>query len=390
MRPPGRAFDPDAIDVRTLRGRLSAKYQAYPADVLPLWIAEMDFPLAEPIAAALHAAVDRSDTGYRSAVGVAQALAQYADRAWSWTIDPSRVLVLPDVLTALARSLIALTEPGDGVVVNPPVYPPFYSTIAQIAGRAVVTVPLARTPDGGYRLDLDALATAFARPEVTAYVLCSPHNPTGTVPTPGELAAVAELAQRHGVLVIADEIHAPLTLAGAQHTPYLTVAGDDAVAVSAVSASKAWNIAGLKCAQVVATRAVHRQLTERTPIEALFGTGHLGAIATVAAYLEGDAWLADVRSVLEDNRALLTRSLADRLPDVGYLAPAATYLAWLDLRAYGLGDDPSADLLARGRVALSAGTPFGPGGDGHVRVNFATSASVLGEAIDRMARVLAG
>ncbi len=382
-----RPFDPDDVDLPALRGRLSAKYQAYPPDVLPLWIAEMDYPLAAPIAAALHAAIDRSDTGYRSGVGVAEALAHYAARTWDWAVPVERVTVLPDVLSVIARSLVALTEPGAGVVVNPPVYPPFYSTIERVAERTVVEVPLLRAADGSYRLDLEALATAFARADVRAFVLCSPHNPTGTVPSAEELAVVADLARRHEVLVIADEIHAPLTLPGARHVPYLTVAADDVPAISAVSASKAWNVPGLKCAQLVATSAAHEPFTRRTPIEVTFGTGHLGAIAAVAAYRDGQEWLDEVVATIDANRRLLTGLLADRLPGVGYVPPAATYLAWLDLRAVagGLGDDPAAGLLARGRVALSPGPPFGAGGAGHVRLNLATSARVLTAAIDRIA-----
>lgn len=384
-----RTFDPQAVDLDVLRTRLSAKYQTYPADVLPLWIAEMDYPLAAPVADALHAAIDRSDTGYRSGIGVAEALADFAARTWDWSVPPERVVVLPDVLTGVAQTLLALTAPGDGVVINPPIYPPFFSTVGQVAGRRVVEVPMRQDGTGGYVLDLEHLATAFARPDVTAYVLCSPHNPTGSVPTADELAVVAELAARHGVLVIADEIHAPLTLPGARHVPYLTVASDDVPAVSLVSASKAWNLPGLKCAQLVATGTAHRPLATRLPMEALFGTGHLGAIAAVAAYREGRAWLDDVLAVIDTNRGLLATLLVERLPAARYTPPAATYLAWLDLSAYEAGDDPAKVLLRQGRVALSGGLPFGTGGVGHARLNLATSAAVLTEAVDRMAAVLA-
>ena len=379
-----RPFDPEAVDLDDLRGRLSIKYQAYPADVLPAWVAEMDFPLAAPVADALHAAIDRSDTGYRSGIGVAEALAAFAADAWDWTVDPARVVVLPDVLTGVAQSLLALTAPGAGVVVTPPVYPPFFSTVRDVAQRTVVEVPL-RDVAGSSALDLDGLAAAFARPDVAAFLLCSPHNPTGIVPTADELARLAELAERHDVLVIADEIHAPLTLPGATHVPYLPLVADDVPAVSLVSASKAWNLPGLKCAQLVATGAAHRRLVARMPMEALFGTGHLGAIAAVAAYREGRPWLDQVVEVVDANRRLLGELLARRLPDVGYRPPAATYLAWLDLRAYDVGADPAQVLLDRGRIALSGGLPFGTGGAGHARLNLATSAAVVAEAVERIA-----
>ncbi len=389
MTPDARPFDPDAVDLAALRGRLSAKYQTYPADVLPAWVAEMDFPLAAPVAQALHAAIDRSDTGYRSGIGVAEALADFSMRTWAWAVDPARVIVLPDVLTGVAQSLLAMTAPGDGVVVTPPVYAPFFSTVSQVAARTVVEVPMRRAGDGTFGLDLDGLADAFARPDVTAFLLCSPHNPTGSVPTADELAAIAALAERHGVVVIVDEIHAPLTLPGAVHVPYLPLVADDVPAVSLVSASKAWNLPGLKCAQLVATDAAHRRLRASMPMEALFGTGHLGAIAAVAAYRDGGPWLAQVLEVLDHNRRLLVGLLDARLPLAGYVAPAATYLAWLDLRAYDVGPDPARLLLDRGRVALSSGTAFGTGGFGHARLNLATSGAVLSEAVDRMAAALA-
>ena len=382
------AFDPQAVDLAALRGRLSAKYQVYPPDVLPAWVAEMDFPLAAPIAAALHAAIDRSDTGYPSGAGVADALAAFADRAWGWEIVRTRVLVLADVLTGVAQSLRSLTEPGDAVVLTPPVYPPFFATVERASGRRVVDVPMTGDAQEGYALDLDGLAAAFARPDVTAFVLCSPHNPTGTVPTPTELATIAELAAEHGVAVVADEIHAPLALPGATHTSYLSIASDDVPAVSLVSASKAWNLPGLKCAQVVATAPALRRLRERVPQEVLHGAGHLGAIAAVAAYRDGGDWLRAVVAAVDVNRRLLADLLAEHLPGTGYRPPEATYLAWLDLRAVADGDDPARVMLERGRVAVSGGLPFGAGGAGHVRLNLATSSAVLVEAVTRMARGL--
>jgi cystathionine beta-lyase len=387
---PMPSFDPDAVDLATLRGRLSAKYQAYPADVLPAWVAEMDFPLAPPIAAALHAAIDRSDTGYPSGVGVADALVAFADASWGWRPDPSRVLVLPDVLTGLAQSLRSLTEPDDAVVLTPPVYPPFFSTVEQVSVRRVVEVPMAGDARHGYVLDLEGLAAAFARPDVTAFVLCSPHNPTGTVPTRAELETIAGLAARHGVVVVADEIHAPLVLPGATHTPYLSLAGDDAPAVSLVSASKAWNLPGLKSSQVVATAPALRLLRERVPQEAFYSAGHLGAIGAVAAYSAGADWLAEVVAAIDVNRRLLADLLAARLPEVGYVPPQATYLAWLDLRSVVDGDDPARTLLDRGRLAVSGGLPFGAGGAGHVRLNLATSPAVVAEIVDRMVTALDG
>lgn len=380
-------FDVDAISLESLAERQSAKYRAYGADVIPAWVAEMDFPLAEPIAKALHAAIDRSDTGYQSGQGLREAFVEFAARTWGWEVAPSRVTGIPDVLSGVDWGIRLLTNPGEGVIITTPVYPPFFTTIRDIAERTIVDVPLTNV-DGVYSLDIPALAEAFARPEVTAFVLCSPHNPTGTVPTAQELEQVAALAREHGVAVISDEIHAPLTMPGVQHTPYLSVAGDDARAVALVAASKAWNLPGLKCAQLVSTEVTSVIVREQLPKEVLYGTGHLGVIASVAAYRDGGEWLEQVRGILDANRHAVADLLAEHAPRARYALPQASYLAWIDLSDYGVGDDPSEVLLREARVAVNAGPTFGPGGEGHVRLNMATSPAILAEVIARMGRVL--
>ena len=380
-------FDLDAITVETLRERRSVKWREFPPDVLPAFVAEMDFPLAPPIAAALHRAVDRSDTGYRSLVGLAEAFALYADRSWQWGVDPADVTVVPDVVSGLVHAIATLTEPGAGVVVNPPVYHPFF-TVISITKRTLVEVPMSRDTDGRYGLDLDGLADAFARPDVSAFLLCSPHNPTGTVPTRHELEIIAELADRHGVAVISDEIHAPLVLPGATHVPYLALAAPTARAVAVTSASKAWNIAGLKCGQVISTPALSSRISRRLPLAMSFGVGHLGVIAQIAAYMDGAEWLGRVNEVLDANRRRLVVDLSERVPDVGYVPPEASYLAWLDLNAWDLGPDPAEVILERARLALSPGLDFGSQGRGFARLNFATSPGVLEEIVDRLASVV--
>ncbi len=382
------SFDVDAIDLATLRERQSVKYRAYGADVIPAWIAEMDFPLAEPIARSLRDAIDRSDTGYQSGAGLREAFRDFAARTWQWDVPLSRVTGVPDVLSGVDWAIRLLTEPGDGIVITTPVYPPFFTTIRDIAERTIVDVPMARTPEGGYALDLAALEAAFARPEVTALLLCSPHNPTGTVPGRSELERIAELADRHGVAVISDEIHAPLTMPSAQHTPYLAVAGDDANALALVAASKAWNLAGLKCAQMVATERTAPVMRDRLPKEVVYGTGHLGVLATVAAYAEGGPWLEQVIGILDGNRRLVADLVAEHAPRVGYVMPDASYLAWLDLSAYSPGDDPSVVLLEKAHVAVNAGPTFGQGGAGHVRLNMATSPAILTTIVHRMGDAL--
>lgn len=382
------AFDVDAISLDDLRQRRSAKWRQYDPDVLPTWIAEMDFPLAEPIARELRAAIDASDTGYMAAAELPDALAAFARERWGWEVSPDRIVPAPDVLTGLAQAIERLTAPGDGVVINPPVYPPFFSTVRDVTRRRVVEVPMARATDGRFDWDVHGLELAFAQPDVTAFVMSSPHNPTGTVPDRSTLAAIAALAKEHDVAVIADEIHAPLVLTGAEHVPYLTIAEDDANAVALVSASKAWNLPGLKCSQLVGSGRTHETVLSQLPLEVVYGTGHFGVLATLAAYREGGPWLDHVRAILEDNRRLLADLLATKVPTADYRPPEASYLAWLDFTGSGLGPDPAQQLLDGGRVALNSGLAFGREGSGFARLNFGTSPAILGEIVRRIASVV--
>lgn len=364
------------------------KWREYPPDVLPLWVAEMDVTLAEPIKRVLHDAVRRSDTGYGHGTAYAEALRGFAFRRWGWSgVAVERTGQVADVMTGLVEALRLVTEPGDAVVVNTPVYPPFFG-FTKNAGWRIVTAPL--NTEG--RLDLDELAAAFATAtaggRAAAYLLCSPHNPTGTVHTGDELAAVAELAERAGVRVVADEIHAPLVLSGARFVPYLSVPGA-ANGLSLMSASKGWNLAGLRAALLVAGPAAHDDL-RRLPEELAHSANHLSLLAQTAALRDGGDWLDDLLVALDQNRTLLARLLTEHLPQVGYRPPAGTYLAWLDCRPLnaGPGVDPADVFLDLGRVALTSGVSFGAGGGGRVRLNFATSATILTEAVARLGRTV--
>jgi cysteine-S-conjugate beta-lyase len=369
-----------------LRLRRSAKWRTFDPDVLPLPVAESDFDLAGPIARALHEAVDRSDTGYAMAApDLGEALAGFAGRRWGWDVDPARVAAVADVGIGAVELLRVLAGSGREVVISPPVYSPFFTWIPE-AGARTVEVPLAHTDDG-WRLDLPALERAFAAGPA-AYLLCSPHNPVGRVHSPAELTALVELATRHGVTVVADEIHAPLVLPGATFTPFLTLPGAAEVAVSLVSASKAWNLAGLKCAAVVSASARMAELVDRMPPDLRWRLGHFGVLASVAAFTEGEDWLDRELFTLDRRRAQLGRLLAEQLPSVSWHPPEATYLAWLDCRAYGDGDVPRDTCLERGRVALEPALRYGTVGSGHVRLNFGTGADVLDEAVRRMAHAL--
>jgi cystathionine beta-lyase len=374
----------DDVSLELLHTRRSAKWVRYPPEVLPAWVAEMDFALALPIREVLQTALARDDAGYPDAGRLPEAFAAFAAARLEWTVDPARVRLAADVMSGVAELLRALTEPGDPVVINPPVYPPF-ALVTRDVGRRVVEVPL----DAGSALDLDGIERAFAA-GARAYILCHPHNPTGRTCTREELETVAALAARYGVLVVSDEVHAPMTLPGAVHTPFLAV-GDEARehGVVLTSASKAWNIAGLKSAVVVAgSERMDGVLRERLSPHLAVHAGHFGVLASIAAFEHGGEWLDALVRHLDRNRTLLADLLAERLPAVGYVPPQAGYLAWLDCRALGLGDDPAAAFLERGKVALSSGPPFGAGGAGFARLNIGTSGALVDEAVRRMAAAL--
>lgn len=367
--------------LETLRKRRSAKWRTFPDDVLPLFVAEMDCSLAPPVAAALRAAVDASDTGYAaaSAPDLGVAVSGFAARRWGWQPDPAAVTAVTDVGVGVVELLRMLTRPGDAVVISPPVYPPFFHWTPE-AGAQLREVPL--TAD--HRLDLAALEAAFAA-HPAVYVLCNPHNPVGRVHSRDELAALVRLARLYGVTIVSDEIHAPLVLPGAEFTPLLSLPGAGQVAVSLLSASKAFNLAGLKCAAIVTGSPAMAALVERFPPDARWRTGHFGILATVAAFTDGDAWLDQLLTELDARRTELGELLRTRLPQVTWHPPEATYLAWLDCRALGPDREPRELFLAKAGVALDAGTDFGAAGAGYVRLNFGTSATILDEATKRMA-----
>jgi cysteine-S-conjugate beta-lyase len=374
-----------ALTLDQLRRRTSAKWRRYPPDVLPLWVAEMDVALAEPIVAAVTEAMAIGDTGYPSGSTYADAIAEFAAHRWGWEFDPGTSSNVPDVMHGIVEVLKLVTGNGDAVVVNSPVYRPFYLFVEHM-DRRVMEAPL----DGAGRIDLATLQAGFTRATEggrrAAYLLCSPHNPTGTVHTREELSAVIELAAHHGVRVVVDEIHAPIVYPGSTHSPYLSLPGAES-AFAMLSATKAWNLAGLKAALVVAGSAAAEDLA-RMPEEVRHGPSHVGIIAHVAALRHGRQWLDSMLGGLDANRRLLGELLARNLPAVKYREPQGTYLAWLDCRALELPDDPASVFLDRGRVALVSGPSFGTGGAGHVRLNIATSPEILGDAVLRMAAAL--
>jgi cystathionine beta-lyase len=373
-----------AAPLHVLRSRTSEKWREYPDDVIPMFVAEADFPLAPAIADALHAAIERGDTGYvASRTPLPSAFADFAERRWGWDLATAHIQTTADVSMGIVEILRRI-DVGTGLVLTPPVYPPFFELAAE-AGVSVSEVPLR---DGG-DLDLVGIEAALVA-GARSVLLCNPHNPLGHPHSRHSLEALADLAVRFGATVVSDEIHAPLTHSDATFTPWLSVSDAARECGFALhSASKAWNIAGLKCAMLIADGPGPVALLRSLPDEVAWRTGQFGVLASVAAYASSDEWLDGALETIEGNRRILVDRLSAELPSARVVEPRAGYLAWVDVGALGWGGDPAAFLLEHARVALRSGADFGLGGEGHVRVNLACDPGLLGEALDRIVAVAA-
>ena len=367
---------------RLRSSRSSLKWTRYPEGVLPLFVAEMDYPVSDRIREAIIERVASSDLGYIDSAGpLADAFAAFAERRWSWTLDPGSVRVATDVSVGIVESLRHGVEAGSPVVVTSPVYAPFFELVEE-ARLPLVDVPMVERVEG-WQLDLEGLEEAFIA-GARAMLLCNPHNPLGVPHSRETLAELAMLAARYGVLVISDEVHAPLTHHGAVFTPFATVATEVAArSITVTSASKGWNMAGMKCALMVPSDEHTLRTLDSFPQEVASRTSILGVHANVAAYGD-DEWLDATITRIMHNDQLLAGLLQRRLPVVRYRRPTATYLGWLDFRDLGFGLDPAERVLQDARVALNSGPTFGAAGRGHARINFACDPSVLEEAVDRM------
>ena len=367
-------------------GRSSVKWTRYSADVIPLSVAEMDYSVAPSIADAIIERVRASDFGYIDSPGpLAGAFAEFASARWGWAVDESSVRVTTDVSAAIVESLRYGIPRGGTVVINPPVYTAFYELIDE-AEAVRRDVPL--LVDGTtWSMDLVALERAFAG-GADALLLCNPQNPLGLVFDRATLSEVARLAAKYDVLVISDEVHAPLTHPGTTFVPFAVVAREHgARCICVTSASKGWNLAGTKCAILVGGDERTVAVLDRFPDEVTCRTSILGLHANVAAFA-AIGWLDDTIARIVANDELLAGLLHDRLPGAVYHRPAASYLGWIDLRSYGLGPDPAAALIASARVALNAGHSYGAAYDGFARLNLACEPALLVEAIERIGNFL--
>jgi cysteine-S-conjugate beta-lyase len=367
-------------------GRTSVKWTRYAPDVIPLSVAEMDFAVAPSIENTLVERVRASDFGYIDSPGpLAGAFAAFAAKRWDWTVDPSFIRVTTDVSAAIVETLRYGIPLGGTVVVNPPVYTAFYELIDEAAAvrRDVPLLAEGTT----WSLDLAALELAFAE-GADAFLLCNPQNPIGVVFSSATLREVARLAAEYDVLVISDEVHAPLTHPRSTFVPFLAIArayGTRCICVT--SASKGWNLAGAKCALMVAGDDRALALLDRFPDEVTCRTSILGLHANVTAFAATD-WLDETIDKIIANDERLAELLRELLPAAVYHRPAASYLGWIDLRAFELGEDPAATLIDSARVALNSGHTYGADYDGFVRINLACEPALLIEAVRRIAAVL--
>ena len=381
---------PDLVQLLTRR---SVKWRGFERDVLPLPVAEMDFPIADPIQKVLQEMIAQSDLGYLGSVPeLSTGFAQFALERWGWSIDTSQVRVATDVGVAVIEILRVLTKPGDKILINSPVYENFYNWIDETQLNKI-DLPFTRTGEESdiknpWKLDLDAVEEVYAG-GLKVHLLCSPHNPLGYIYSKDELGRIAVMAKKYGVLVISDEIHAPLTFTPHKFVPFLSI-NESAreVGIVVTAASKAWNIAGLKCAIIVShSDAINAQL-ENLPTAVHFRASILGAFASAATFADGGVWLDSVLRQLDQNRFMVRDLLSAKLPSVTCHIPHNSYLAWLDLTSLNLGENPSQRLLERGRVALNPGHSYGAQCSQYVRLNFATSPEIITEAIDRIVRAL--
>jgi cystathionine beta-lyase len=379
----------DSTTAATLRARGSFKWTALGPDGFGAAVAEMDFGAAPPILDALEGLSADAKFGYLPtplADELAEACAEFEQRRYGWQVDPAWVHPVPDVIKVLEIAITHFSRPGSPVILPTPAYMPFLMVPGYL-GREIIQVQM-HNDAGFFTLDLDAIEDAF-RAGGHLLVFCNPYNPLGRVFTRAEMTALTEVVDRHGGRVFADEIHAPLVYRGMRHIPYASTSGIAAShTVTAVSASKAWNLPGLKCGQVILTNLADQQRWAEMGMFASHGASNPGVVANIAAYRYGEAWLSEALSYLDDSRRLLGDLLARHLPQLRYRPPDGTYLAWLDCTGMDLPGSPGELVVEGAHVTVVDGPAFGAGGPGAFRLNFATPQPILTEMVERIAAAL--
>lgn len=375
----------------------SLKWTQYPAGVLPLWVADMDFQAPEPILAALRARLEHGVLGYEFATKtLRETVAARMDTLYGWSVDPEAVVATPGVIAGFTAAAWATCRPGQGILTQPPVYPPFLG-VAENVGLVNRFAPLGLEEREGalaYRIDWEAFRAALqAGPAPTGmFLLCNPHNPTGQVHAPEDLRTMAGLCLERGVCIVSDEIHSELLLDGARHTPIASLSRDiERRTITLIAPSKTYNVPGLFCGFAIIPDPDLRARFQAASERMIQHVSSLSLIAAQAAYSGAcDGWLDALRRRLTANRDWLVQTLRDRCPQIRSTNPQATYLAWLDCHRLELQGRTAYDFfLERARVAFTQGEDFGPGGEGFVRLNFGTTPEVLQEAMARIEAAVA-
>jgi cysteine-S-conjugate beta-lyase len=376
------------FDIATLRARRTNKWHKFPADVLPAWVADMDFGVAPPITAALARLTDNQEYGYAAREGVlAAAFVRRMESRFGWHTDPADTVAIGDLVQASFSSVMAFSEPGDAVLLQLPSYPPFMAAIND-TGRRLIANPMR---DDGMRWALDLAAyEAAPDPRTRVLIFCHPQNPTGRAYSRAELEMVADFAIRNDLIVVSDEIHADIVYPGKTHIPLASLHQDIAArTITITSATKSFNIPALRCAVMhFGAPALKERFFARIPARLLGSPGVTGVDATVAAWDDGQPWLEEIMAQLQANRDWLAQTVATELPGVTMRVPEATYLAWLDCRALELPGSAGQFFLDKAKVALNFGETFGAQYAGFARLNFATPAPVLRQIVARMAEAV--
>jgi cystathionine beta-lyase len=376
----------DELSPATLHRSGRIKWRLFGEDVLPAWVADMDFPVAPAVHRAVRDLVDRHDLGYHHvplSPRLREALVSRMAERFGWALDGQSVVPLVNVVQGLDAVVLLHSRPGEGVVIQTPIYPPFLKAVSG-SGRRLVENTLLRGPQR-FEMDLDGLRSQLDA-DTRILLFCNPHNPTGRAFERAELEALAEIALEHDLIVVSDEIHSDLVFPGHRHVPFATLGPEIAErTITLTSATKAFNLAGLPCAFAIFGSDRVRRPFDELPPHVLGHGGILDDAATVAAWTDGQPWLDVVLDYLLENRRLLEDTLARELPEIRFAPPEATYLAWLDCRDLELPSDPFDFFLREARVAFSRGADFGSPGEGFVRLNFATSKAILSEILERMA-----
>lgn len=374
------------VPLQILHTRTSAKWTQFPADILPMPVAEMDFELAAPIRETLLTLLNNSDTGYMGNTDhLTQNFSTFAKERWNWTVNTEQFFVCADVSVGAIEMARTIIQPGAKFMVNSPIYLSMYNWIAELKGE-VLDAPMIQ--DGmNFRLDLAAIEAGY-KAGAKIHFLCNPQNPTGSVHSRADLEAIADLSVKYGVYVFSDEIHGALVFEDSNFIPYLSISENAReYGVCITAASKAWNLAGLKCAFIATDSERMFELAKQMPLSVRYRASLFGAHAAAVAFKCTD-WLDALLETLDGNRKFLADQLEQKLPKARYRIPNCTYLAWIDLSAYELGENPAEYILEHGKLALTPGFLFGPNSGQYVRLNFGTSEEIIAEGVDRLVQAV--